>query len=38
MDLYELRNVANLALDVIAGDPSILESRGLRLVVRAADR
>ena len=26
MDLYELRHVANLALDVIAGDPSILES------------
>ena len=26
MELYELRHVANLALDVIAGDPSILES------------
>ena len=26
MELYELRHVANLALDVIAGDPSVLES------------
>ena len=26
MDLYELRHVANLALDVIAGEPSILEA------------
>ena len=26
MELYEMRHVANLALDVIAGDPSILES------------
>ena len=26
MELYELRHAANLALDVIAGDPSILEA------------
>ena len=26
MELYELRHVANLALDVIAGDPAILEA------------
>ena len=26
MELYELRHVVNLALDVIAGDPSILEA------------
>ena len=26
MELYELRNVVNLALDVIAGDPSFLEA------------
>lgn len=26
MELYELRHIANLALDVIAGDPSVLES------------
>ena len=26
MELYELRHVANLALDMIAGDPSILEA------------